>query len=175
MLGYLWGLVFFVVAVIAHLVVWRIRLPMAQTSALLKIFALFLVAGLVGMTWPPPWLETFTGDLGAMPGADTLAFVMLFIPLGLSYIVTYSAIEADSPSLTVIRLLTEAGAEGLDANGLEAGFRRLSFMESRIAHLVADNLATFDGKVYRATPKALLLVRVLDIYRRLIGRRAEGG
>src|SRR5437764_5771567 len=109
---FLTTLVLFLGALGLHLIVWKIRLPKFQTRTLLLLFALVLFL----------WLVTLT--LRPMSLAEVAHVCLFYTSLSLCYVITYSAFEADSPTLSLIRHAHEAAGRG---------------MSSEAVHLVLEN------------------------------------
>ena len=96
LLGLLW---------VVHWIWWRIALPRRQRPVLLMIF-------LFGGILLAPVARLFVQQLGF--GELTLiqwlnvAFVVVAVTL--AYVVAYSAVEADSPTLSLVRHIAAAGS-----------------------------------------------------------------
>lgn len=169
----IWGGGSFLLAFLAHLAVWRIRLPKRQTKTLLLImFAVLCAAvallktcgaGLAARGWSVP-----------VTAGDYLHLALLDIALILSYMITYSAMEADSPSLVIALTIAGAGAGGIP----EADFRDFvnddRLVRPRIRDLVLNKLAYLDNGRYRLAFKGYLFARLFIAYRNLLGR-GKGG
>src|SRR5438477_12903057 len=93
--------VLFLGALGLHLIVWKIRLPKFQTRTLLLLFALVLFL----------WLVTLT--LRPMSLAEVAHVCLFYTSLSLCYVITYSAFEADSLALSLIRDAHEADGRGV--------------------------------------------------------------
>ena len=107
------SLVSFGLAILAHLIVWRIHLPRRQTRSLLII--LFGVSALViGSTFP----ASRAGLIATVEYPALIQSALFCISMSLAYTITYSALEADSPTLVMIRAIADAGPEGFDKERL---------------------------------------------------------
>jgi len=146
-----------------HLVVWRVRVPAFQIRALLAVFALVIAGWLVpAVVQGVSWLE--------------IAQVALFyISMALSYVITYSAIEGDSPTLSLVRTLANKGGAGLSEEGLEEFVRERPFVKTRLAALVHSGLVREKNGFYVLCGKPSLFFRVILAFRKLYGRVSQGG
>lgn len=144
-------------ATLLHLLLWRLRLPRRQTRALLLIYfgVLALALGIRAV--------------GPVNLAQDAQISLLVISFTLAYIITYSAVEADSPTLVMIRAIAAAGANGLAEHEFRERLSDAVLVQPRYDDLVRDGMATRDGDTYRITPKGARFVGVLTWYRRLLG------
>ena len=108
-----WSIALLGLAFGLHLAVWRIRLPARQTRALLTVFFGVLVAGLAALGAAGVMAPRWAPYLPAWP-AQLLHVGLFFVSVTLAYMITYSALEADSPSLVMIQAIADAGDDGLD-------------------------------------------------------------
>src|SRR5205814_8931173 len=93
---FLTSLVLFLGALGLHLIVWKIRLPKFHTRTLLLLFAFVLFL----------WLVTLT--LRPMSLAEVAHVGLFYTSLSLCHVITYSAFEAASPTLRLIRNADDA-------------------------------------------------------------------
>ena len=97
----LYGSLLFMAAFVLHVVVWRIRLPKRQTKALLFIFFGVLACGSL-LLFKYPGTIIILGLHPPVAVPEYCRIWLYFVSLTLAYMITYSAIEADSPSLMII-------------------------------------------------------------------------
>lgn len=154
-----------------HLVWWRVALPRRQRSVLLLLFtagslalaplAAFLLrtAGFVPLSWLQ-WLNV---------ALAVLAFT-------LAYIVTYSALEADSPTLSLIRHVASAGSRGLAVRDLQDFMNRRPFVAARLSALIDEGmLVERDGRYLLAEHPYTLFKLVLFHRHAVLGLAERGG
>jgi hypothetical protein len=156
---------FFLVAasLAIHVVVWKIRLPRRQIISVLIIFAIVLCF----------WLVYALIQGVALP---TLLHVALFqVSAGLSYAITYSAIEADSPTLSLMNFLAEGGPAGVPAAEVFGFLSQRPFAKARLAALLASGLIRLQNDRYILAGNGSLAFRVVLGYRRLYGPVSKGG
>lgn len=153
----------FAVALIVHLILWRVRMPRHHTSALLIIFALvFLLAIPVLLGAVPTW-------------PDRLRIALLYLAASLCYVITYSAIEGDSPTLSLMRLLDQHGKEGMPARDVDHFLAQRPFVKARLAALILSGHVREEGGRYRLAGPPSLPFQVILGFRKLYGPIAKGG
>ena len=111
MLALFWSISLTAAAFCLHVLLWRIRIPRHQTRTLLLLFFGCLAVGLMGLGMAAsasPHADWFPSSPAAF------AQIALFhAAMTLAYVITYSGIEADSPSLVIVLLVAQAGTQGL--------------------------------------------------------------
>ena len=165
MLALIAGLSIVALAFVLHLVIWRVKLPHRQTRTLLLLFFAVMIAADICL------YLFFEG------GADLPTLVRvnaLVVSFTLAYVISYSALEADSPSLVIIRLVSAAGPSGLQAHLLENELSDEKLVRPRVQDLVRDQLAYLENGFYRLTPKGRRFVAVFAFYRALL-KAGKGG
>jgi small-conductance mechanosensitive channel len=157
---------------IVHLTIWRWRLPRAQLKALLVIFA---------VVWALAALSVLTGFVGAWSFAagwfvGFLYFCLIYWSAAFCYVITYSAMEGDSPTLSLMRHLHRKGEEGVSHEEIEDFFRQRPFVGARVRALVTDNVFLEESGGYRLASGKYLFFRLILGYRRVVfGPIKSGG
>lgn len=154
-----------------HLVWWRIRLPRRQRPALLALFVIGgailapgvgWLAGVVGMP-PLSWIQWLNVALGV-------------VAFALAYVVTYSALEADSPTLSLLRFINERGPAGASFDELQAFIERRPFVTARLGALIEENMLIEDAGRYRLAAHPYTLFRLVLFHRGVVlGLKEHGG
>jgi hypothetical protein len=167
-----WGLTISVSAFLVHLAIWRVRLPKRQTQAMLWIFFIVWLA-VTGGLWSHPDFS-----LLGVPAPQTwlqLAHVGLFVlAFTLAYMITYSALEADSPSIVMVMAVARAGSAGLPRSEFNRMMTDDVLVVPRVRDLLLDRMAYLEGDRYRLTPKGALFARIFIQYRKLLKTRKGG-
>jgi hypothetical protein len=167
-----WGLSLLVLAFLLHLVVWKIRLPKRQTKIMLLIFFGTLILG-SALLWTHPAVSLF--GIAAPDGwIEYIRIAFLFTAFTLAYMITYSGLEADSPSLVMVLSIARAGPGGLSR---DVFFKQMTddiLIKPRVKDLLTDKMAYLDGETYRLTPKGVLLAKIFVVYRNILGA-GKGG
>lgn len=159
----LWGLIIFFLSFFLHLVIWKIHLPKKQTKALLQIFFGILIMSILILT-----------RVSFFKFWEYVHISLFFISLALAYVITYSAIEADSPSLVIIMNIIKTGQEGLDKGRLYEMMTDELLVIPRIRDLVNDKMVYLDKYKYKLTLKGLLFVSIFIYYRKLLNAEKGG-
>lgn len=164
----------FLIAFILHLIVWRIRLPQRQIKTLLQIFFATLLAGIAGLWYSP---LSFTLFNLTTPGSlwEYLHICLFFVSFTLAYMITYSALEADSPSLVMVMSISNAEPEGLDKERFEQLLSDETLVMPRIKDVLLDRMVYMDGNIYRLTNKGAMMARLFIFYRKLTNAPEGGG
>ena len=160
-IGY--GILVFCFSFFIHICLWRVCLPRNQAYALLAIFISGLILGIVVLQILVPQ--------GIF---NYLRLCLFYIAAMFSYIISYSAIEAESPSLVIIAKIAKAGGSGVGKEELKSLMTDEVLVIPRIRDLVRDGLAIFDNGKYRLTYKGSYFVGIFIFFRKLLGR-GKGG
>lgn len=152
-----------------HILVWRIRLPRRQTKALLAIFLGALAVGLCLAAFWPSAHALAPDDIWGQ--AHVALFVLAVMG---AYVITYTAVEADSPTLVMVMLIRAAGPEGLDRKVFAALLTDELLVLPRLRDMVRDGTAIMEGGRYRLTAKGRRFARIFGAYRRLLGGEMGG-
>ena len=161
------GLSLITIAFFLHLLIWKIYLPQKQTKALLLIFFATLGSGLGFIIYNP-------GVIAFESFWQYLHVAFFFISFTLCYIITYSALEADSPSLVIVNLIHAAGENGLPDDELKSYLTDDVLVHPRIRDLYRDQLVFNKGGKIFLTPKGKWFVRIFIFYRWLLNAKKGG-
>ncbi len=154
-----YGVITFFAAFSVHLILWRIWLPRRNRAAVLaNIFFWTLVIGIIV-------LKDFRGCLD---------YIVLYCSLAAAYIVSYPAMEADSPSLAIVYDIAKAGKSGLDKNGIYKIMTDDTLVVARVTDLLNDSLIRLDSGRYVLTLKGRILAAVFAWFRRLLNAPKGG-
>jgi hypothetical protein len=156
------------VAFAVHLIWWRLKVPRRQPLALL---VLFLTVALCGFA------TIYAADLfaGELPLPRLLLAVLLFGSIGVVYLILFSAMEEDSPSLTLIRLISEAGPRGIHRAQLLKAVEGHSYIKVRIDMMISDGMAVETATGLRLASQGLWLSSLVLFYRKMLARTKVGG
>jgi hypothetical protein len=156
----------FAMAFAVHIALWRTRVPHHQAKTLAIIFA---VVGIVG-------IALAATEIGPLLSLGRLVLTtMLYCSFVLVYFVLFSAVEAESPTLTMIGLVSHAKSNGIERETLLNLAARGTFAAVRLDQLLQSGLVTSRGdRVFPGREGRLFVDFVLQ-YRRFIGRTSTGG
>ncbi|MDD4004600.1 MAG: hypothetical protein PHW69_05285 [Elusimicrobiaceae bacterium] len=168
-----WGLAVFAFGLALQLALWRLRLPKRQTVALLLIQFGLTLAGCALFPVPGPEL-TLLGTPAPHTPAQTAHFALVCTALALAWMITWSAVEADSPSLVIMRRVRQAGTAGIAKETLARELDGRVLFEPRLNDLLTDKMAVLSGGKYTLTAKGLRMTRLIMFWRGLM-RLGKGG
>lgn len=89
--------------------------------------------------------------------------------------ITYSALEADSPSLVIVTTIANAGPNGLDKKYFDELMNDDILVKPRIRDLLLNKMAEMEGDKYVLTPKGVLFARIFIVYRKIMNVSRKGG
>jgi len=151
----------FAAALAIQIILWKVRLPKSQMRTLLVIFALVFAVWLVGAA------------AFSIPFVDMLHIALFYVSTSLAYTITYSAIEADSPTLSLMRFVAQRN--GVSADEVAYFFEQRPFMRARLAALVQSGLIRKDDGRYVLAGGGSLAFRLILGYRKVYGPIPKGG
>ena len=160
-------------AFVSHLLWWRVAVPTSQLKALLLVF-LIAWCGAVAVVWFGDW--RFVSFADGQTTVGFFYFCLFYWSAALCYVITYSAMEGDSPTLSLTRHLHRKGAEGVSHGEIEEFFRQRPFVGARVKALVTDNIFIEESGGYRLASGKYLFFRLILGYRRVVfGPIKSGG
>jgi len=157
-------------AFLVHLIVWRIRVPRRQTAALLAIFSLVLILGLILVSLPSVRSSGWALD---WPW-EVIHVTIFHVAVMLGYVVAYSAIEEKSPSMSIVSWVAEAGDDGRTMEEVERRLMARSPIDSRLQAMLRDRMVERRQHEYVITDKGRWWAFVFAAWGRLMNA-ARGG
>lgn len=149
--------IIFIFAFFIHCLVWRIRPPRKNHSVfLLNIFFGIFIASI------------FCKVVLLPKTADYWRLFLLHSSLTLAYIVSYSAIEVDSPSLFILLNIAKGSSCGLSKESLYGIMSNEMLVVPRITDLVNDKMVFIDKDKYRLSPKGVFIISIFILFRELL-------
>lgn len=150
------------IAFFIHLLVWRWKLPIYQTRALLKIFLGFYLCSIV--------IAINSPEISFIKNSqEFIQYSIFYISMMLSYIISYSALEADSPTLVMIQTIQKAGDEGISKDNFYQQMDNQTLLDPRINDLIRDKMLTLNHDIYQLTPKGHRFALIFVLYRKIFG------
>lgn len=167
---FFWGIFTPLLAFLVQLIWWRIRLPRYQTKTAIAIFLATLAAVLAGLM-----ICGSASPLIPRSPWQYLHIALMHMALLCAWVITYSALEADSPTLVMVARLLKAGSDGVREADLVASMADEVLLVPRVQDLIRDKMATMDesGR-YRLTSKGHLFLKMVYGYRGLTGASIGG-
>lgn len=150
-------------AFLIHLLWWRIRLPQRQTAMLLIVFLSVLVLGLAAGE-----LLSVLGATQPLPFWACVQIAIFHIAMTLAYVVAYSVIEGNSPTMVIVTAVADSQGRGLTRAELDQALRATVTVEVRIAAMVHNRMATEQRGIYRLTGKGRAWAAVFTFWQGLL-------
>jgi hypothetical protein len=155
--------VLFGLGFVLHVIVWKTRLPRDHSKALLFVFGIVFA----------PWLVFAL--FRSVPIFDLLDICLFYVSASLCYIVLYSAVEVDSPTLVLMRFLSEAGTAGRSTGEVADFFARRPFVQARVNALLLSGHIREEAGRYVLAGEAPAGFRFIRAFRKLYGPIPLGG
>jgi hypothetical protein len=158
----------FAAAFLVHWLLWKVWMPRRQILGLLVLFLGLFPVALLAASASPDALDWPVGFW------QWLHVGLFYVAVALAYIVVYSILEQDSPSLTVVAFVAQAGPAGRTAEELHdligldfiVGYRFESMLHGKLVEKV--------GERYVLTAKGRFWARAFRLYRRLFRLQLGG-
>lgn len=167
------SLVVFFLLLLSQLVVWRIRKP-AGHYTLLSILSLAVLIFSLGSFYGIQSMISGSARFLPVTALDFWNFVMLYAALTLSYMITYSAVQADSPIMTILLWIQQSGSEGLTREEMLAELNDQILVIPRLEDLVVGKLVMVRRGRYVIGPRGAFLAKIYISYRALL-KMERGG
>jgi len=150
-------------AFLVHLCLWRIHRPSNHTLGLLAVFGITYLVGLPVLYFCPVthWI--------VQKPCLFLQITIFHIVISLAYIAFYSILEEDSPSLSIVTMVSAAGSVGLEKEVIESRLQAGDILESRIAASMKGGLVKQQGESYFLTSKGRFFARLFLMMEKLMG------
>ncbi|MFH1867873.1 MAG: hypothetical protein ABH843_02775 [Candidatus Omnitrophota bacterium] len=162
-----YGLVIFFLAIFFHFIIWRLSLPKRnQSTVLLVIFyGAFIISVFILKKFPG--LSAFdTSNPQAL--SDHIHLFIFFSSLTFSYIISYSAIGADSPSMNMVLKIARSAPDGLERDKIAEMMTDDYLIKPRLKELINNKMVYMINDVYRISKLGELFVKIFVYYRDLL-------
>ena len=152
-----------------HVGVWKNGLPCNHSKSLMIIF----IGVLAAATLVAAVFQQGFDLVGGLNGYIQIAWAYLAVML--AYVVTYSGIEVDSPSLVMVLEIAAAGVQGYDQQRLYQLMDNDRLVSPRVNDLLNGEMVVLQKGFYFLTPKGKRVARLFCFYRRVLKRERKGG
>ena len=88
--------------------------------------------------------------------------------------ITYSALEADSPTLVMILIIAKTGSMGLKQESLNKLMTDEILVIPRVKDLLKDKMIVLNHEKYIITPKGVLFAKFFTTFRKILGAKKGG-
>ena len=143
----------FLIALFAHLVIWKFWMPKKNRPVVLVIIFFWVLVLSIVM------LKNFS---------QCIDYIVLYCSLTFAYILSYPAMEADSPSLAILNNIAKASKDGLAKVELYKVMTDEVVVVARINDLLNDGLVYVESNKYFLTSQGLFLASVFVGFRKLL-------
>jgi len=154
---------FFLAFLAIHVIWWRTRLP---SNTIRAIFRLYLVCMMVDVVILGAVTQNF---------AATLYGALIFALAGISYTITYTAVDSDSPTLMMVAELAARKDRGMSLEEMLDLVRVRPFVRSRVDQMLRDGMLVERGGRYALTDISSFSLTLFNTYRKLVNRGNMGG
>ena len=168
----LYGALLFLVGFIVHVVLWRVRRPVNTTATIIlvfvvSVFIVWLALSTIGI------FQGLTGFLPQEP-VDKILSLLLALALAASYIMTYPALENDSPTLKLVYLIAGKRQTGATEEELSRSFSNKNAVEPSITEMISEGLVRIEDESILLTERGHRLARVYRKWRVILGAEMGG-
>ncbi len=164
------SLALFGIAFLVQVIMWRIYLPKNHSAMLGLIFLIILGFGLFVLA-----VFNFFGFSSQWVWIQKAQLILLFLCLAIAYIISYSAVEAQSPSIEMVIRIARAGSAGLSRDELAARMSDEKLVLPRLKELLDSKMAILKDAKYRLTPLGRNFIMAFVAYGNLLGKKQKGG
>ncbi len=158
---------------LVHVAIWRRRRPRSSGSSLIKIFISTIATGTIVAAAAFFVFPSARAGLPAHLG-DWIQAVTLALALAAAYVLTYPAIEVESPTLLLAELFDATGAQGLTRSELHRRLGNDVLVRPRVQDMLDEKLVELSGPRYLLTPKGRALGALFVAWRTCL-RASRGG
>jgi energy-coupling factor transporter transmembrane protein EcfT len=150
------------IAILVQLIVWRVKLPKNQTVSILYIFLCIFILGEFY------FISTYRDILAAF------SIALAYVPMSLAYVCLYTAIECDSPTLTLIKFISSRGRTGAKLKELEHLCTNRPFLLSRINILIASRVVKQVDESLILDREIPPLIKLVLLFNKFSGKTGNG-
>lgn len=148
---------------VIHIALWKFRLPKHQIRALLILAATIYLLGSILLLVTSSALEVL------------LKTTFFYWPVVLCYVITYSAVEGDSPTLSLMLRLQQSGNSGLSRGEIYSFFAERPFIRARITALLRSSMVEERNGRYVLAGQPSIPFRIVLGFRKIFGTIPKGG
>ena len=143
-----------------NILIWKFKIPKRQTNVLLKIYFGGQIIYLLALVF-------FEGQIDF----NILFAKSVFLTSSsLAYIMFYSGLEVDSPTLVIVKKVANTGKEGLLEKDLYQVLTDDILVRPRVNDLIRDRfLVRRDDLRYYLTEKGQVFIRIMNLWCRVVG------
>lgn len=164
------GFLVFSICLLLHVAVWRRRYPKNRPAALVLIFIVFpVVLASVGLGLERLSILAGVDNAVGLSLIDLLAVYLLHFSLSSSYILSYPAVEAVSPSLLILLMIGDSRSAGLRYDDMLHCFDDGDLLQPRIQDLIDAGWIVETNGFFRVASRGAGILLFYMFLHRLIG------
>ena len=167
----LYGSVLFVVCLLAHIIIWRLRHPKHQALTLCVIF--FVVPILCNVSvfngFDNNGQSAIINHLFSLEVGDLLLICLLHFSLSAAYIFSYPAAQAGCPTFIILAIIRASMPHGVTKDEVLTYFSEQQLFDSRIDDLVDEELIADRDEWLEITRKGKLILSAFSSLRKAFG------
>ena len=161
------GTLLFGIAFFLHVIIWKIRIPKNQMKALLLIFFLVFISGMLSISFVQyNKLLFFQGEI--MYFSEIIHVTIFFTALTFSYFLVYASFIGESPTLFLVWNIANAGKMGLNKNDLYKLIEDDIFIKPRFEYLIEEKMVNKVEDKYLLSPKGNTFIYIIIIIQKLM-------
>jgi hypothetical protein len=167
-----YGALLFLIGFLVHVVLWRVRKPVNTTVTIVLVFV-----GSISFVWLAlSSLIIFQELISFLPQEPSgkMLSLLLALALAVSYIMTYPALENDSPTLKLVYLIAQKKRAGETEEELFKSFSNKSTVEHSITEMISEGLVRMEGQSLLLTDRGHRLARIYRKWRAILGAQMGG-
>lgn len=150
-----------------HVLWWRKKMPLNTTSTLLFIFFGTLIGAIF-------LFACYAKTLVRAQFPEVLQFLMLYSSCALVYIILYSAIEQQSPTLAIIDYINQHGENGCDNQSLNRYLNASQELEKRLMLMEQGKWITLTNQGWQLTKKGIRIAQIFEVAAIIFGLNKGG-
>jgi hypothetical protein len=159
------GLLFFILCLMSHVLVWRLKRPNHEIAAL---FINFIIAPLLVL------FVLYFSFLKTMRLTDVVAVYLFHFALAGAYISTYPAVQAYSPSLEILMLYRGRKSRGFTKDEILNTFDKMGIVSDRVSDLKHSRLVIEEDGRFRLSRISQIIIFGYKLYRSCLGLPTKG-
>jgi hypothetical protein len=165
-----YGFMMFLICLLVHIFLWRIKIPKKDALTLLLIFIIIPALGLFAL-----FGIKILGFRFPLSGLELLYTFFLHLSLSFVYISSYPAAQADSPSLYILLMIASSGRNGMTAEEIINMSSNTKLITDRVDDLLNYKLISEGKDCFKLRPIARAIIIFFIWYRKLLGLPHYGG
>jgi len=163
----------FCFAFAVHWVTWQAWRPKASGQVLVSLLVVSIIIA-AGVLISLSLTSTAVGGWLPARAGEWLQAIVLALAISASYVMTYPAVECESPTLVIVDAIARRGPEGLELNDLYRDLSDDFLVMARVNDLCNESLAIETDGRFALTQRGRFLARVFMSWRTLL-RLGRGG